>query len=221
MSKPKTIRLADLSVRQQEAINEYSRLGGFGIDYLARTDTSAALVGKGLLSPVFRVNGFGRQWLTRDGFKVAGVDLATVVEKAHAEALGEHARREADGMQSSAYQYARDVEFTDPPRFPAGTPEYEAYATELHGELEKFAKGNEPYGYDPAPRTLRELITELVTASHGQYAGLPPQTGWTNARRAEQAARATELLGEIEHRFALAVGLMPTEVRQILDGRAS
>jgi hypothetical protein len=35
----------------------------------------------------------------------------------------------------------------DSPRYPAGTPEHEAYATELKQELRKFAAGEQPYPY--------------------------------------------------------------------------
>lgn len=37
--------------------------------------------------------------------------------------------------------------FTDPPRYPEGTPEYRAYAAELRGELAKWAAGEAPYEY--------------------------------------------------------------------------
>ena len=37
------------------------------------------------------------------------------------------------------------AEFTDPPRYPAGTPEYDAYAVELRAELGKFARREPPY----------------------------------------------------------------------------
>lgn len=36
----------------------------------------------------------------------------------------------------------------DGPRFPAGTPEHEAYAAELREELAKWAAGVQPYPYD-------------------------------------------------------------------------
>lgn len=32
------------------------------------------------------------------------------------------------------------------PKYPAGTPEYDAYATELRAELEKWIKDEPPYG---------------------------------------------------------------------------
>jgi hypothetical protein len=35
--------------------------------------------------------------------------------------------------------------YTNPPRFPEGTPEYDAYATELRAELDKFKNGEAPY----------------------------------------------------------------------------
>lgn len=39
------------------------------------------------------------------------------------------------------------------PKFPEGTPEYEAYRAELKTELSKFARGEEPYPYpDTTPR---------------------------------------------------------------------
>lgn len=36
---------------------------------------------------------------------------------------------------------------SDGPRYPAGSPEYAAYAAELKQELRKFATGEEPYPY--------------------------------------------------------------------------
>ncbi len=36
------------------------------------------------------------------------------------------------------------------PRYPAGTPEYTAYATELRTELAEFAAGEAPYEYAPS-----------------------------------------------------------------------
>ena len=35
------------------------------------------------------------------------------------------------------------------PRFPEGTPEYEAYRTKLLEELGKFSRGESPYEYTP------------------------------------------------------------------------
>lgn len=45
--------------------------------------------------------------------------------------------------------------FTDPPRFPEGTPEYAAYKAELDVELAKFAKGEPPYEQVHAYATTR------------------------------------------------------------------
>ncbi len=53
------------------------------------------------------------------------------------------------------------------PRFPEGTPEYAAYRAELTEELGKFARGEEPYPYEP--KTTADL-------------NVPPE------RAAEQAA---------------------------------
>lgn len=39
------------------------------------------------------------------------------------------------------------VGFNDTPMYPKGTPEYDAYANELRGELDEFAAGVEPYPY--------------------------------------------------------------------------
>jgi hypothetical protein len=44
---------------------------------------------------------------------------------------------------------AEDQCFADPPLYPAGTPEYAAYADELRIELDKFAAGEPPYPYPP------------------------------------------------------------------------
>jgi len=40
------------------------------------------------------------------------------------------------------------------PKYPPGTPEYEAYAAELRAELAKFASGAAPYEY-PVTQTTR------------------------------------------------------------------
>ncbi|HEU4423686.1 MAG TPA: hypothetical protein VFR67_14240 [Pilimelia sp.] len=58
---------------------------------------------------------------------------ARTLDDVHAEALAENAQRDA----------AADVE----PQFPIGTPEYDAYAAELRGELRKWANGEPPYPY--------------------------------------------------------------------------
>jgi len=229
-SAAKPVKLTDA---QWSAINRVSGLDcrGYFSGYAIPTNTSAALVGKGLITHIIRIGGFGRQWLTRKGFKAAGIDLATLVEEAHAAALIENGLRirEIDAEDAQIHAYARDVEVTNPPKFPAGTPEYEAYATERHTELEKFAKGEAPYGYGPidkaavlakpidsllnsgavepatTPRTLRELIDAHAEAvARGEYG----------------RERAHVLRAQIERRLNLAAGLMPVEVRQILDGRA-
>lgn len=40
------------------------------------------------------------------------------------------------------------TDYTDPPKYHSGTPEYNAYATELRGELRLWATGQHPYEYD-------------------------------------------------------------------------
>jgi hypothetical protein len=37
------------------------------------------------------------------------------------------------------------TDYTDPPKYPAGTPEHEAYAAELRTELDKWVAGDAPY----------------------------------------------------------------------------
>jgi hypothetical protein len=273
-----------LTNAQWSAINRVSDLGcrGYFSSYAIPTNTSAALVGKGLITHIIRIGGFGRQWLTTAGFKAAGIDLATLVEKAHAEALVENGPRICDEMDAGDAQihaYAHDVEVTGP-KFPKGTPEYEAYATELHAELEKFAKGEAPYEYGPIDKAavLAKPIDSLMNSGAVEYtkrddallqmdlalgradrkalpivpAVLKGQCGKDEPHEAHQwpnivkggvyacegvkpaprtllelinaHANATgerpKLRAEIERRLNLAVGLMPTEVRQILDGRA-
>jgi hypothetical protein len=91
----KPVKLTD---PQWSAINDVSGLlwRGFFPDYVIKTNTSAALVGKGLITHIIYVNGYGRQWLTLAGFKAAGIDLATLVEQAHADAIVEHGVRLCD-----------------------------------------------------------------------------------------------------------------------------
>lgn len=287
-----------LTNAQWAAINRVSGLDcrGYFSSYAIPTNTSAALVGKGLITHIIRIGGFGRQWLTTAGFKAAGIDLATLVEEAHAEALVENGLRicdETDAEDAQIHVYARDVEVTGP-KFPKGTPEYEAYATELHAELEKFAKGEAPYEYGPIDKAavLAKPIDSLMNSGAVEYtkrddallqmdlalgradrkalpivpAVLKGQCGkdephgahqWPNIIKGgiyacegiqrytfrelinaaineavdvvhdigdhvdkARWARHYELTAEIERRLNLAVGLMPTEVRQILDGRA-
>lgn len=51
------------------------------------------------------------------------------------------------------------MDYQDPPQFPPGTPEYDAYDAELREELAKFAAGEEPYPY-PAPGSVgRQRMT--------------------------------------------------------------
>jgi hypothetical protein len=228
----KPVKLTDV---QWSAINYVSGLDcrGYFSSYAIPTNTSAALVGKGLITHIIRIGGFGRQWLTPAGFKAAGIDLATLVEGAHAEALVENGLRicdEADADDAQIHVYARDVEVTGP-EFPAGTPEYETYATELHTELEKFAKGEAPYEYGPidkaavlakpidsllnsgavepqtTPRTLLELIDAHAQAvARGEYG----------------RERAHVLRAQIERRLdALrAEGEGFDWIANVLDGRA-
>lgn len=49
------------------------------------------------------------------------------------------------------------------PEFPAGTPEYEAYAAELRTELDKWVAGEAPYDAQPAP-SLADDVAELRAA---------------------------------------------------------
>jgi hypothetical protein len=228
----KPVKLTDA---QWSAINRVSGLDcrGYFSSYAIPTITSAALVGKGIITPIVYIDGFGRQWLTRKGFKAAGIDLATLVEEAHAAALVENGLRICDEMDTEDAQihaYARDVEVTGP-EFPADTPEYETYATELHAELEKFAKGEAPYEYGPidkaavlakpidsllnsgavepqtTPRTLLELIDAHAQAvARGEYG----------------RERAHVLRAQIERRLdALrAEGEGFDWIANVLDGRA-
>lgn len=52
------------------------------------------------------------------------------------------------------------------PRFPEGTPEYDAYRAELRVELSKFAKGEKPYPYPPTiPAEVRTGISDRTAAA--------------------------------------------------------
>jgi hypothetical protein len=66
------------------------------------------------------------------------------------------------------------------PKFPPGTPEYEAYRTELRMELGKFAKGKPPYPY-PVTESTRipergsmtiDIVPAAPCALHGCSAEL-------------------------------------------------
>ncbi|HEV8172848.1 MAG TPA: hypothetical protein VGP91_04290 [Actinoplanes sp.] len=257
----KPVKLTDV---QWSAINHVSGLEcrGYFSSYAIKTNTSAALVGKGLITHIIHIGGFGRQWLTREGFKAAGIDLDTVVAEAHMAALEEYGKRgggplmlveyakahreELDTEDAQVHAYARDVEVAGP-KFPKGTPEYEAYATELHAELEKFAKGEAPYEYGPIDKAAvltNKPIDSLMNSGAVEYTkrddavlqmdlalgradrkALPivPPVPRTLRELINAYANATgerpKLRAEIERRFNLAAGLMPVEVRQILDGR--
>lgn len=54
------------------------------------------------------------------------------------------------------------AEFTDPPRFPEGTPEYAAYAAQLGPELAKFAAGEPPYGHEQATDLPHEPFVQCL-----------------------------------------------------------
>lgn len=51
--------------------------------------------------------------------------------------------------------------------YPPGTPEHEAYATELRVELDKFAKGQEPYPYPSFPSSYPTLAGIEFPANDG------------------------------------------------------
>jgi len=56
------------------------------------------------------------------------------------------------------------------PRYPVGTPEYDAYVAELRTELDKFARGEDPYPYAPADRgPHREPNLTDVSAPEDPY----------------------------------------------------
>lgn len=45
------------------------------------------------------------------------------------------------------------------PKYPQGTPEYEAYAKALRAELKLFARGEAPYGFLPLPPVEYRWVT--------------------------------------------------------------
>jgi hypothetical protein len=69
----------------------------------------------------------------------------TGVHVGHMKAVTAECREEESGNHEP-------VDYTDPPRFPEGTPEYEAYRAELRTELGKFARGEDPYPYEFGPK---------------------------------------------------------------------
>jgi hypothetical protein len=68
------------------------------------TTTSAALVQRGLLSPVRWFNGYAKQYLTARGAQVANLNLPELVEYAHSDALIEDAARELVDWQRAAVE---------------------------------------------------------------------------------------------------------------------
>lgn len=119
------------------------------------------------------------------------------------------------------------AEFTDPPRFPEGTPEYAAYAAQLGPELAKFAAGEPPYGHEqatPQPRTLGEHIDELLAqmpdepmSAEDVAAVTDKQRGWESSIRAMCAlyAAVDEASDTQEHRGALGAVVAMLEVTAI------
>lgn len=53
------------------------------------------------------------------------------------------------GRQVDELSVSRGLRGVAQPRFPEGTPEYEAYAAELRGELAKWSTGQAPYEFTP------------------------------------------------------------------------
>ncbi len=47
------------------------------------------------------------------------------------------------------------ADYTAPPEFPEGTPQYDRYRAELRTELDAWARGDDPYPYDPPAGTVR------------------------------------------------------------------
>lgn len=45
---------------------------------------------------------------------------------------------------------------SDGPKFPPGTPEYEAYEAELREELDKFVRRESPYNQEYVPKPQQE-----------------------------------------------------------------
>jgi len=190
----KPVKLTDA---QWSAINRVSDLDcrGYFSSYAISTITSAALVGKGLITHIIHIGGFGRQWLTPAGFKAAGIDLATLVEEAHAEALVENGLRICDETD------AEDAQIHAP---------YE------YGPIDKAAVLAKPIdsllnsgAVEPqtTPRTLLELIDAHAQAvARGEYG----------------RERAHVLRAQIERRLdALrAEGEGFDWITNVLDGRA-
>lgn len=94
------------------------------------------------------------------------------------------------------------------PIYPAGTPEYEAYAAELHAELGKFARGEDPYPYrreEVAMPSVPNWITHAIVIQI-QPAGFP---GYRAVAVKSWRATATQVVvtlddpGRTELRFRL------------------
>lgn len=92
--------------------------------------------------------------------------LAVFAERAEAEGRVIQPEPETDeqrtGVSDAQASIAGEVAALVP-RFPEGTPEYEAYATELKTELGKFAKGEEPYPYETTSDPI-EALRGLIAA---------------------------------------------------------
>jgi len=230
----KPVKLTDA---QWSAINRVSGLDcrGYFSSYAIPTITSAALVGKGIITPIVYIDGFGRQWLTRKGFKAAGIDLATLVEEAHAAALVENGLRERrerfaerdheereHGGDACDHEYgpidkaavlAKPIDSL----MNSGAVEHTArddaqLAADLFtGRADRKAL---PIVPQAQPRPFRQLINDAINEAVDVVHDIGD-----HVNRARWA-RHYELTAEIERRLNLAVGLMSTEVRRILDGRA-
>lgn len=113
------------------------------------------------------------------------------------------------------------------PRHPEGTPEYAAYRTELRTELDKFAKGEEPYPYPQVntPAETRDRHSSDYWESATQ--GLPREPAFTTPAEArtgvsDRTAAALEALAVVRrHTLAMCrsqpVSWPPAEMEERLD----
>lgn len=91
------------------------------------------------------------------------------------------------------------------PIHPKGTPEYEAYATELHAELGKFARGEEPYPYrreETAMPSVPNWIAKAVIYENSYTQAVTPTSGW-RATSTQVVVTVATSRGTSERRFSL------------------
>lgn len=116
-------------------------------------------------------------WLAGRAVRDAAIRI-TDVAQAHEQALREYWERgSVDGdLEGDEYAYNLMDGITPQPRFPKGTPEYDAYRAELKTELNKFAKGEPPYEYKWFDNLMNSGATNASTELISETPEFEPRT---------------------------------------------